>query len=533
MDTKQNSVIPLVVGVTGHRDLRAQDIPALEAAVKRQLQQLQQQLPLSPIHMLNAQAAGGDQLCARVALSLQIPLYCPLPMEEAEYCKDFTADELTQYRALRNAAAEVCVAPHIEPERPERDYLYRQAGIYVAANCHVLLALWDGTPGKPDGCGTAEAVDFMRKGSYRGAPLFLPANDGAVIHIATPRASKGQSFPVTETLLENERGALHTVLSQTERYNRDVCRIKPDGGWPLLAEEYLQAPIISRLHAVYLAADQLSLYWQKRYLRIIGALSAFSVLLALFYLLYGSVGNYAFLMGYSAVMLLYILFYRFIARRQQHDKYLQYRTLAEVLRVQLYLHAIGVEGCVCDDFTWTQKHDATWVKEAVCALLIGAPEEAGVSPDEVKAVWIDGQRDYHAKAGKRDGKNHRTKERTTGAMLKGIVVLWLVVLVMATLFRTALETAVLGLALRSWFDILWGCLSVVTVFVAGYYGKLSLERKSDDHEKMHEFFAMASQRYDSDPDSRTELFRLLAREELIENGNWVSYCRENKPDFSV
>ena len=71
------------------------------------------------------------------------------------------------------------------------------------------------------------------------------------------------------------------------------------------------------------------------------------------------------------------------------------------------------------------------------------------------------------------------------------------------------------------------------MFVAGYYGKLSLERKSDDHEKMREFFAMASQRYDSDPDSRTELFRLLAREELIENGNWVSYCRENKPDFSV
>lgn len=33
--------------------------------------------------------------------------------------------------------------------------------------------------------------------------------------------------------------------------------------------------------------------------------------------------------------------------------------------------------------------------------------------------------------------------------------------------------------------------------------------------------------------AKSELFLTLAREELIENGNWVSYCLENKPDFSL
>jgi hypothetical protein len=50
---------------------------------------------------------------------------------------------------------------------------------------------------------------------------------------------------------------------------------------------------------------------------------------------------------------------------------------------------------------------------------------------------------------------------------------------------------------------------------------------------MKHLFASAALQYDLDPQSRMELFRQLGREELIENGNWVSYCRENTPDFSV
>ena len=30
-----------------------------------------------------------------------------------------------------------------------------------------------------------------------------------------------------------------------------------------------------------------------------------------------------------------------------------------------------------------------------------------------------------------------------------------------------------------------------------------------------------------------ELLTVLAREELTENGNWVSYQRDNKPDISI
>lgn len=59
----------------------------------------------------------------------------------------------------------------------------------MVSHSHVLLALWDGASAKPCGCGTAEAVDFMLNGSYVHESCIEAANDGAVIHIATPRKS--------------------------------------------------------------------------------------------------------------------------------------------------------------------------------------------------------------------------------------------------------------------------------------------------------------------------------------------------------
>lgn len=215
--------IPIVIGVTGHRDLRQQDLPLLRRTVHTELEKLKTACPHSKFVMLNSLAAGADSLCAEEALKLGFRLVCPLPMDAEEYRKDFSGDELTAFEGLLKKADEVFVAPHTEPEKDSRDYLYRQAGIYVAAHSHVLLALWDGSPAKPDGCGTAEAVSFMLQGEYESAgSCFRTENDGAVIQIRTPRESGNDSFPVSVHLIENRIGSLREVLKMTDRYNADA-----------------------------------------------------------------------------------------------------------------------------------------------------------------------------------------------------------------------------------------------------------------------------------------------------------------------
>jgi len=216
---------PIVIGVTGHRELRERDIPRLRELVRAELTKLKTEYPYSPFVMLSSLAAGADLLCAEVAIELGITLKCPLPMELDQYRLDFDAEALANFDAMLAQAEEVFVAPATEPppEEMSRNFYYRQAGIYVTTHSHVLLALWDGSPAKPDGCGTAEAVDFMLNGSYKSdCNEFRAANDGGVIHISTPRLGNESEVLISAKLLENESGRLCKVLHMTDRFNADA-----------------------------------------------------------------------------------------------------------------------------------------------------------------------------------------------------------------------------------------------------------------------------------------------------------------------
>ncbi len=85
---------------------------------------------------------------------------------------------------------------------------------------------------------------------------------------------------------------------------------------------------------------------------------------------------------------------------------------------------------------------------------------------------------------------------------------------------------------RTVLKILMGTISAVTLFVANFYGRLSLPRILSDHRKMERFYAKMSAELEEY--GQTELLlTVLSREELTENGNWCSYQRDNKPDVSI
>lgn len=137
----------------------------------------------------------------------------------------------------------------------------------MATHCHVLLALWDGAPAEPGGCGTAEAVGFVLEGSYIGAPPFDAEGDGAVIHIATPRLKRDVDLDIAAKLIEEREGALRETLVRTDAFNADCQSVPLESG--------------SSMGAVYEQADRLSLRFQTRYLRTMWALSLFCVLLVM------------------------------------------------------------------------------------------------------------------------------------------------------------------------------------------------------------------------------------------------------------
>ena len=183
--------IPLTVGITGHLNLRENDLEILRAAVKRELDNIRKRCPHTPVILLCSLARGADLLCADCAEEAGIPLRAVLPMEQAEYEKDFSPADLARFRHHLERAETVFTAPAAEqePEEDDRDFRYRQAGIYMAEHSHILLALWDGKREGQSRCGSAAAVLAALEGRWqpRTGMACRSADNSAVDRIMTPR----------------------------------------------------------------------------------------------------------------------------------------------------------------------------------------------------------------------------------------------------------------------------------------------------------------------------------------------------------
>jgi hypothetical protein len=200
------SMPPLTISVTGHRDLRPEDVPVLEGLVRTIVAGVAENNPQTPLVVLSPLAEGADRLVARVAMSLGARLIVPLPLPRALYEQDFESEtSRAEFRALIDAAESVFELPIVagntlqgiaEPGE-QRNRQYAQVGAYVARRSHVFLALWDGvTNGAADKPGgTAEVVRFRLEGApghFDAAASPLPGR-GAVHHLVTPR--KGAPLP--------------------------------------------------------------------------------------------------------------------------------------------------------------------------------------------------------------------------------------------------------------------------------------------------------------------------------------------------
>jgi len=207
--------IPLVIGVTGHRDLRDADLERLEHEIAGIFDTLQRDYlgreGTTPIILLSALAEGADQLVARVALDRGLWLIAPLPLPRAEYRRDFVErpikpDAVAVFDALLEraiAAPEMPLAPgssldDIKTFGPKRDLQYREANLFIAQHCHVLIALWNGDERDPAIGGTAEMIGYKR----HGIPLHVSASAragidciecGQVIHVVANRSNSNSA----------------------------------------------------------------------------------------------------------------------------------------------------------------------------------------------------------------------------------------------------------------------------------------------------------------------------------------------------
>ena len=204
--------LPLVIGVTGHRDLRDQDVPQLEAEIAAIFAALRRDYlgpdGETPIILLSALAEGADRLAARVALAQGLRLIAPLPLPIEEYRRDFEPGlkpgNMAEFGALLAQAMAAPVVPFtpgnslaaVRADGARRAEQYRAVGLFIAQHSNVLIAIWDGDESASAPGGTAEVVKFKRDGIPldvgRSARASLDGSEiGPVIHVVSPRKKAG------------------------------------------------------------------------------------------------------------------------------------------------------------------------------------------------------------------------------------------------------------------------------------------------------------------------------------------------------
>lgn len=547
-----SSSIPIVIGVTGHRDLHADQIPRLREIIREELEKLSTRYCHSPLVMLNSLAEGADQLCAEVALQMGIPLIAALPLQVDDYSKDFSDSAQNTFFEQCEASTQVFVVTPIEEyESLTRDFSYRQAGIYVANHCHVLIALWDGTPAVTGGCGTAEVVDFKLNGNYvcKNASPFNAKEGGVVIHINAARCNGNiKKIPIAVKTIENVEGSLEKILALTEQFNKSIFP-KKEGWFALVDEGTLKDSdaIHRRLHNLYQKADYLSVQFRDNYLQSIKWLSLMAVGLVLTFLLYDEMESNLFLLFYGVILIISGLIFSFANKNAWHTKYLDYRVLSESLRVQFYLFMSGINHSVSNDFTWSQKMDVVWVTRAMQALTTGYTTGYSYNNGKIKPDWIYGQFKYHTnKWDSLDRIRERNDKISRGMLITSLLIFSLIVILeflapdkmMLIIPTDSIKHALLlhdgqQIIFRGILKILIGTFSAVTLFLSNYYGKLSLDRKVSDHKKMAALYESAMAKWGNDGIDGQNLLIELAREEIIENGVWLSYNRDNAPTIDL
>jgi hypothetical protein len=617
--------LPLVIGATGHRDLRDEDIHALKDAVAAAITRLKREYlnddPETPLIVLSSLAEGADRLIARVAMDLGAKLIAPLPMEPDEYRRDFESerrlkpDAAAGFDELKELAVAKPVMRFAEGndavnvrEDSRRALQYREVGLYIVRHCHVLIALWNGDESEAVG-GTAEVVRFKREGIplevTESAQATLDAPEiGPVIHIVTPRSKPGdratgvaarpwgreidkvcpegqvqerqaeawENFEVQTTLtrrFNNEAAAQERDPTRASKLETSLNYLfddpEPDDQKKIQSESAKKVAMLLVPHwcRLYQIADTLAQKWQVRFkldwviLFSLGmtALVSFE---ALTHLAFDQHSLYWLLLAYVLIFGAVFGWFGYARRRKHQERFLDYRALAEALRVAVFWKLVGIGwtmpagatpsrttvdlssgDSVANAYPIRQPRELDWVKTCLRMLeLLDAeksPAKVGHNIESdghpwARAFWVHGQLAFFS----RRGPAHEDKA-ARAVRLSFVIVA--ASLALATFLFFA-DYHFLGRTF-AWehvdlrhriFIFLIGLLPGIAAIPAGISERLAHEAQARQYDRMRALFARAHEILQSQPPVAFRhiqaLYGELGAEAMKETAEWVAIYRQ-------
>jgi hypothetical protein len=529
-------LLPIVVGVTGHRDVAQDAEPVLRREFGKLLERIAARCPSSPMLVLSALAAGADVIAAEEALSRGVRVMACLPMPQEAYETDFTDEERRRFRSALARCWDVVVMD----AAADRAQGYAHAGSFIAYYSTVLVAFWDGRSGRGTG-GTADIVRLRKSGSEAALDMLVPylPDVGPVFQIVTPRRYE----PVPHrafTLIEHYPGRMELdragadvgrlefeqTLANVDRFNRDLKQE------PLPQTDDALEAFEARAGA---AAQKL----QKLTLFSLQGLYATAAVAGAGQLIIAPPLNFPAATPLRiALLALAFLWFRYAKREDYENRYQDYRAIAEALRIQRAWCAAGLRDRFAESFYLEmQQSEMHWIRLALRTIFLAARARVATREDspEHRACkdWVDGQVAYYRKAGAAQQSKER-KANVATAVLAALAVI-------VTLVTVALWFLTPGIAWlhtppsKAWLAYfmttpaaVFGWLATLLRFYMHQRGYAENARR---YRHMLEVFVTAQRLLRNKRIGAREVLEKLGHEALSEHADWLMLHRTRPLDF--
>jgi hypothetical protein len=511
---------------------------------------------------MSALAEGADRLVAKVALDLGGTLWAALPLPADEYEQDFIteASRFEFRQLLAKAQTRFIVAPDMQGLPPilgddtatERELAYTRAGIFITIHSQLLLALLDGQP-SPHPAGAFHMAKYCLEGMHPFIPLPEDASaameTGWVIQIATPRLSTQESRIPVGTMVLRRRGLEDRFLTMPhvpslealnclDAFNCDLSQSPPslkalrDSMDSLGVAQATPSNTPGLTQSLFANADALAVRFQNRFKRSLQGIFILAMAAFTLFDLYSHIYfKHPFLLALFLGALLLAAGLNHIGVIQAHHrKYLDYRALAEGLRVQAVWNRVGLRQDAAAHYLSRQAGDLDWVRQALRVIQLDGGEGMATVPDPDLGLelavnkWLQGQRDYQFKSA------HQAHRKETG------------------IHRASMACFVLGLALTSFLMqaqfldntffkhfyhdghhaliTLIGLVLALSAFIHAYGQKRAYAEQTKQAQRMAELltWGLTRVRRAIEQDQRLTAQALIfeiGKEALAENGDWV------------
>lgn len=401
----------IVTGVTGHRNLDSSIL--LTNSIQTAIEKARQMVPplkSTPLVLtiLSPLAEGADRLVTQEVLKYpEAILEVVLPLERDDYLKDFeTAESKAEFEKLISLARSVRVLP----PKDDRTEAYEQVGRYMVDQCEVIIALWNGKKASGRG-GTQEIVDYARK--TKCPLIWINTEEEGKVTLEPGHGLNARAF---HDLDEYNSERINTADFE-KQLKRQCDFFMGEAERAKLPLDRLQETLeYTQCH--YTQADILALRYQHLYYRaesLIYALALTAVAIATFQILF--IPKQPIILISEIALMLAILVIAGVSRRMRwHNKWLDYRFLAERFRSAMFIALTNINVSTMRpprhlSLAYSPKD---WMVTAFLSFWSKRPRLTNVDSsmfaglrDFICESWIQDQINYHESTRKRHYKRHQ------------------------------------------------------------------------------------------------------------------------------